>query len=158
MFKYINEAEAKRLKLSRKNYLKYSHLIYQENRINVEKEFQIVIYLNYKSKKGKIKDKFYKKYDSNMFLKIYEKYKNLKEERELYRISSKVERSVMTNGMRYDVLKRDKFRCQVCGATQKDGVTLHVDHIIPVSKGGKTEMSNLQTLCSKCNIGKSNKL
>ena len=41
--------------------------------------------------------------------------------------------------------------------TAKDGVKLHVDHIIPVYKGGKTTMSNLQTLCDRCNLGKSDK-
>lgn len=39
-----------------------------------------------------------------------------------------------------------------------EGVTLEVDHIIPVSKGGKTVMTNLQALCWDCNRGKSNKL
>jgi len=36
------------------------------------------------------------------------------------------------------------------------GVELHVDHIFPWSKGGETVFENLQTLCSKCNGGKSN--
>jgi len=35
-------------------------------------------------------------------------------------------------------------------------VILHVDHILPRSKGGKDEMINFQTLCDKCNLGKSN--
>ena len=39
-----------------------------------------------------------------------------------------------------------------------DEVGLHIDHIIPVSKGGKTVASNLQVLCSKCTGSKSNKL
>ena len=55
------------------------------------------------------------------------------------------------------VMKRDGFRCVICGRSAKDGVTLHVDHIIPVSKGVKTEMSNLRTLCSDCNLGKRDK-
>ena len=59
--------------------------------------------------------------------------------------------------MRYNVLKRDNFRCQICGRSAQDGVTLEVDHIIPISKGGKTEYSNLRTLCKDCNRGKSNK-
>lgn len=59
---------------------------------------------------------------------------------------------------RFLVLKRDNFKCCSCGASPaKDpSVELHVDHIKPWSKGGETVIDNLQTLCSKCNIGKSN--
>lgn len=70
------------------------------------------------------------------------------------RNSINYERAIMTNSLRYDVLKRDKFRCVICGATAQDGVKLHVDHIFPVSKGGKTELDNLRTLCERCNRGK----
>lgn len=70
----------------------------------------------------------------------------------------KSERSKMSESLRYDVLRRDGYRCRICGATASDGVKLHVDHIIPVSKGGKTTLSNLQTLCERCNRGKSNKM
>ena len=55
----------------------------------------------------------------------------------------------MTDSLRYDVLKRDGFRCVICGRTAEDGVKLHVDHIKPVSKGGKTEYENLRTLCDQ---------
>ncbi len=60
--------------------------------------------------------------------------------------------------LRFLVMKRDNFKCCVCGASPaKDPeVELHVDHIIPWSKGGETVIDNLQTLCSKCNLGKSN--
>lgn len=60
--------------------------------------------------------------------------------------------------MRFKVLKRDNFSCVQCGASPaKDPkVALHVDHIKPWSKGGETDISNLQTLCEKCNLGKSN--
>ena len=60
--------------------------------------------------------------------------------------------------MRLLVLKRDNFKCCICGASPaKDpSVELQVDHIKPWSKGGETIIDNLQTLCSKCNIGKSN--
>ena len=59
--------------------------------------------------------------------------------------------------LRFQVLSRDRFTCRYCGASpMKDpSVTLHIDHIIPWSKGGKTSLDNLQTLCSKCNLGKS---
>lgn len=58
--------------------------------------------------------------------------------------------------MRYLVIERDNYRCRACGrspATER-GVKLHIDHIIPWSKGGETSPGNLQTLCGDCNIGK----
>ncbi|WP_019229976.1 HNH endonuclease [Sedimentibacter sp. B4] len=62
--------------------------------------------------------------------------------------------------LRFDVLKRDNFKCCICGASPaKDvNVELHIDHIIPWSKGGETAIDNLQTLCSKCNLGKSDSM
>ena len=60
--------------------------------------------------------------------------------------------------LRFQVLKRDNFTCCQCGASPaKDlNVELHVDRIKPWSKGGETVRENLQTLCLKCNSGKSN--
>jgi hypothetical protein len=57
----------------------------------------------------------------------------------------------------FNVLKRDNWKCQSCGRSGKDGITLEVDHILPRSKGGTDDIDNLQTLCKKCNIGKSNR-
>lgn len=67
------------------------------------------------------------------------------------------ERSLMTSNLRVDVLRRDGYRCQMCGASRNDGVQLHVDHIVPVSRGGRTLPENLQTLCQDCNLGKGNR-
>lgn len=60
--------------------------------------------------------------------------------------------------LRWHVLQRDRFTCCACGASPAitPGVELHVDHIVPWSKGGETILENLQTLCSVCNLGKSN--
>ena len=60
-------------------------------------------------------------------------------------------------GLRYKVLARDHFKCAICGLSPAvdPRCRLHVDHIIPWSKGGKTLMQNLRTLCESCNIGKS---
>lgn len=62
--------------------------------------------------------------------------------------------------LRFEVLKRDNFKCCTCGSSPaKDpSVELHIDHILPWSKGGETIKINLQTLCSICNIGKGNTL
>ena len=68
----------------------------------------------------------------------------------------KVSRSI-SDKLRYQVLKKDNFKCCACGASpaKDSSVELHIDHIIPFSKGGDTTIDNLQTLCSKCNFGKS---
>jgi len=68
--------------------------------------------------------------------------------------SAAQERAKLTPSLRYDVLLRDDFRCRVCGFSVESGAHLHVDHIKPVSRGGVTELSNLQALCSVCNMGK----
>ena len=60
--------------------------------------------------------------------------------------------------LRFLVLRRDNFKCKSCGRSPATdpSVILHVDHIKAWSNGGETVLENLQTLCSKCNIGKSN--
>lgn len=76
------------------------------------------------------------------------------------RTGKKIERSKMTNELRDAVLKRDNWTCQNCGRSifEEPDLKLEVDHIIPISKGGKTEPKNLQTLCKKCNREKRDKL
>ena len=61
--------------------------------------------------------------------------------------------------LRYFVLKRDNGVCQLCGRGRKDGVVLHVDHIVPLSVdwSKRLDPNNLQVLCEDCNLGKSNK-
>ena len=60
--------------------------------------------------------------------------------------------------MRFLVMKRDDFKCCLCGRSPATtpGLELQIDHIFPWSKGGETVIDNLQTLCSDCNLGKSN--
>lgn len=60
--------------------------------------------------------------------------------------------------LRFLVMKRDNFKCCMCGRSPATmpNLELHIDHIKPWSKGGETVIENLQTLCSDCNLGKSN--
>lgn len=62
-------------------------------------------------------------------------------------------------GLRFKVLQRDRFRCQLCGRSPATELSckLHVDHIVPFSKGGKTTFENLRALCAECNVGRSNR-
>jgi 5-methylcytosine-specific restriction endonuclease McrA len=57
---------------------------------------------------------------------------------------------------RWAVLKRDNYCCVKCGASPSSdhSVDLEVDHVIAISRGGSSEIENLQTLCRKCNQGK----
>ena len=102
----------------------------------------------------------------NAFVKFIKKgkYKPAKELKNLPAIKPKKKPAKKINihvnkSMRFDVLRRDNYKCRLCGASPATDpkVTLHVDHIIPASKGGGSILENLQTLCSDCNIGKAAK-
>jgi len=60
--------------------------------------------------------------------------------------------------IRMEVLKKYGARCQCCGATAKDGVVIHVDHIKPrrLFPQLALDINNLQVLCEVCNHGKGN--
>ncbi len=57
--------------------------------------------------------------------------------------------------LRFSILKRDKYRCQLCGRGAKDGIVLEVDHKIAKARGGIDIPENLWTRCFDCNRGKS---
>ncbi|MCX7088350.1 MAG: HNH endonuclease [Methylococcales bacterium] len=72
------------------------------------------------------------------------------------RIAAEQQIKVMPS-IRWQVFQRDNWKCVACGRDSHDDIILHVDHIIPRSKGGQDTLENFQTLCHVCNIGKSNK-
>lgn len=55
--------------------------------------------------------------------------------------------------VRFEIFKRDGFRCRYCGHSGDDAV-LVLDHLIAVARGGKTTVDNLVTSCTDCNLGK----
>lgn len=61
----------------------------------------------------------------------------------------------ISGSIRYEVLKRAKFRCELCGISA-DEKSIEVDHIHPKSLGGKDDISNYQALCFSCNAAKRN--
>ena len=67
-------------------------------------------------------------------------------------------RREISDRQRFRILVRDGFRCKSCGASPLigPGIELHVDHILPWSKGGETTDDNLESKCKKCNLGKGN--
>ena len=75
--------------------------------------------------------------------------------------------------IRNRVFRRDNYQCRRCGLlgwrvrhrsggyghhTQKDSVYLSIDHVVPRSRGGSNEMSNLQVLCTMCNVRKGTRI
>jgi hypothetical protein len=68
------------------------------------------------------------------------------------------QKSDLQKGLRFRILRRDNYRCQLCGASTQNTpeVCLEVDHIRPRSKGGSNHPDNLTTLCFACNRGKGN--
>ena len=68
-------------------------------------------------------------------------------------LSEREGRQPIPRKLRHQVFQRDNYRCRECGATNKQ-TRLHVDHIVPVAKGGTNDLSNLQILCEACNKAK----
>ena len=62
-------------------------------------------------------------------------------------------RRLVSGSIRYEVFKRAKFRCELCGISAEDKA-LEVDHIVPKNHGGSDEISNYQALCYTCNAQK----
>jgi len=66
---------------------------------------------------------------------------------------AKPKRKAMSQKLRFEVFKRDGFRCMYCGA-HPPAVVLQVDHVTAVARGGKNDIDNLVTSCQPCNLGK----
>lgn len=78
---------------------------------------------------------------------IYRFDKDFVKEKKLYNFTQKQKR---------EILKRDNYRCVICGKGKNDGIELHVDHIKPKDKGGNATITNGQTLCATHNFRKKN--
>ena len=67
-------------------------------------------------------------------------------------------RKGLTEKLRNQVLQRDNYKCQYCGADLRESINNPfpptVDHVIPMRAGGKNELANLVACCWQCNIGK----
>lgn len=63
------------------------------------------------------------------------------------------ERKAISTRTRFEIFKRDGFKCQYCGGHPPKAL-LHVDHIVPVAEGGGNDKDNLVTACATCNLGK----
>jgi hypothetical protein len=114
--------------------------------------------VTYTSPQGRNSYRKWLTWDFGQLLLGLEDGRRIRETRATAEFQRRQERNRVTARVRAQIFKRDQSRCKMCGATPDHGVTLHVDHIFPVSLGGTSDPENLQTLCEPCNLGKSNVL
>ena len=146
------------LNISERSYLEREERLFKKNTIDAVVEGTVEIVMSYSSPKGRVNLLKSKKFSSNDLKVCVESIATNKLDRYTYKQLALVERGKVSDSLRYDILRRDNFKCVICGASQHQGARLHVDHIVPIAKGGKSTPDNLRTLCERCNIGKSDKL
>jgi predicted restriction endonuclease len=132
----------------------YENALCEKVRTKNINKVNLTIMIDYRSNMGRNYYSDFRYYNSDDMVELLEDARVVRKNKE----RASYQRSLMSMSLRYDVLKRDNYKCCICGASARmDGVKLEVDHIKPISKGGKTVLNNLQTLCMDCNRGKSNK-
>jgi len=149
--KSYNYIHPKTFLFSEEQYIVFEEKYCQRKQLKPRTTFKIITQIHYTSPKGR--NRYSSTWDSDADA-IFNKILGQK----LWENTKKYQRSLMTDSLRYDILRRDNFTCQLCGSSKGEGAKLEVDHIHPVSKGGKTAPSNLRTLCRECNQGKKAKI
>ena len=151
----INYSE---LKIKEKVYKKYEDKLFSEKKLKPVVDCEFTVNMTYTSPKGRVNLLKKGVYFFNDLYACLESISRSHLDRNTYQNLAAVERGEVSDSLRYDILNRDGFKCVICGASASQGARLHVDHIIPIAKGGKSIPSNLRTLCERCNIGKSDKI
>lgn len=154
----ITQKQAKLLHIPYDKYIKIEQNLFLEQQIKPIINCSIICIASYTSPQGR---NHYSKEAIYSIDQVPQRYKILQQKivvQNSEKERRKRARSQMSDKLRYTILKRDGFRCKLCGRTADDGVKLHVDHIIPVSKGGESVPENLRTLCEDCNLGKSDEI
>lgn len=153
----VTPRQLQEYKITRRGFKRIENKVCNSVKLKPTLEINILVIARYESpKKHNIYEKYYE-YNYEKIKRLYYKVKDSISIKESYEYQKKMERLKMTDSLRYDILRRDDYKCQICGITAKEGAKLHVDHIMPIAKGGKTIPENLQTLCDRCNLGKSDK-
>ena len=118
--------------------------------------YSIKVSVNLTNINGQRKDSKQSEFDANyieyIISKLEDKTNGRYSDRQIWNSICDIERSKVSNRIRFAIYKRDGYRCRKCGRKTND---LEIDHILPISKGGKTCIDNLQTLCRSCNSAKS---
>jgi len=144
--------------VSKREYFKREIKIANQVKLYPTVDCRLGVYMSYSSPKGRVNLSKSERFSFDDIVVAFGSVSRTYLDKDVYSQMALVERGEVSDSLRYDILQRDGFKCSICGASSKEGAGLHVDHIIPISKGGKSVPSNLRTLCERCNVGKSDKL
>lgn len=151
---YIREKIKMNYEENKERYLEYAKQYREENKEKVNEQSRLYYAKNQENEKKRRKEWYYSKGGREKTF-VY----NMK--RRSYKNHVRFE-----GVKRKNILNRDNWTCQKCGCKVHDRTTgdwntpdkAHIDHIIPISKGGHSEPSNLQVLCRTCNLSKHDKI
>lgn len=143
--------------LNMKKLVKYEREQFQKEVLRPKTAFSIYVRLlrvdrndHYKSSKTR---SFTIEEIQKLITRVEQKQGSYYLDNEIWESICRVERGKVSNKIRFAIYKRDGYRCKMCGKSG-DNNDLEIDHIIPISKGGKSTFDNLQTLCHDCNVKK----
>ena len=140
---------------NRKRLIKYEKKAFAQNTQFPTIQFTITVTLELTNING-----YYMRSKENVFSpeeieavinKLSQRRGNFYLDKDVWQSICRVERGKVSNRMRFAIYKRDGYHCRNCGRYTND---LEIDHIVPISKGGKSTFDNLQTLCHSCNVKK----
>lgn len=146
------------LKMPLSRYYKCEEQMFNEIKLKPVVDCSYSVRMFYSSPQGRVNLRKEDVFNFDDIFACYESVSRSHLDRDTYKKLSAVERGEVSDSLRYDIMNRDNFTCVLCGASARQGVRLHVDHIIPIAKGGKSTPDNLRTLCERCNVGKSDKI
>lgn len=148
-------------KLRKNKLIDIERRLYNRLQLHPHIKFQIKITLYRSNIKGIKYDKKARTFGGEDISQLIKRVNNRSgsffNDKEIWNAICRVERGKVTNQMRFAIYAKDGYRCRNCGISERYA-PLEIDHIIPISKGGKSSYNNLQTLCHKCNVGKGNNI
>lgn len=134
--------------------------MFNESILSPKKEYKVFIRLIHTDINGKYlgrkEELFYSNTINSLIKRLNNRTGYFYNDKEIWNALCRVERGKVSNKMRFSIYDRDGYRCRYCGRSGKF-YDLEIDHIKPISKGGKSTYDNLQTLCKRCNKEKGNK-
>ena len=148
----FGEYDTTELLKNKKRLERFKEIVFAKSMLAPTMEFSIKIKLILRNINGAFKtcktDEFFEEDINDLISQMSQKRGTFYLNDDIWKAICRVERGKVTNKTRFAIYQRDGHRCRKCGRKTDD---LEIDHIVPIAKGGKSTMDNLQTLCRRCN-------